>query len=255
MKKISFISIIFGIFIANFAKAQYPKFKDIALNKRNGGVGLLGEDGINYHCGFHYYSLDKAVTQNNVPIERFSTQEDGKAWVYTKKLGMLSGGNPVAPHLRQANLPYPHTTCVFSDRERGHALWYIDQAGNIKPVNNADAAFTPPPKKTQLFKVYNNEFYMVDEVNDLFFWQPGMAKWAKQGDIKAKYLTQDHGISTPLWFIAMNDEVFQIPAHNAKPISMNVKARAIAVYGSQLHFVGTDGRYYLRVQNKDIQIF
>lgn len=48
-------------------------------------------------------------------------------------------------------------------------------------------------------------------------------------DIKAKFLTTNMGLITPLWYIGIDKMVYQLSTEEPTPIPMNAKAKSIAV--------------------------
>lgn len=74
------------------------------------------------------------------------------------------------------------------------------------------------------------------------------------GDIKARFITTDAGLSTPLWYIGFDNRVYMLASETPSPINMNVRAKSIAVFGSQLYFIGMDGYFYVRMKDKDFRI-
>ena len=74
------------------------------------------------------------------------------------------------------------------------------------------------------------------------------------GDIKAIFLTTDIGLSTPLWYIGTDNQVYMLSMEEPVASPMNAKAKSIAVFGSQLYYIGMDGYFYVRLKNKDFRI-
>jgi hypothetical protein len=48
--------------------------------------------------------------------------------------------------------------------------------------------------------------------------------------------------------------VYYLHTEDPTPQAMNAKAKSIAVFGSQLYYIGLDGYFYLRVGQKDIRV-
>lgn len=261
--KTNFLFLIFCVFGFGSAMAQNQgnsfnvQFKDLVLNSHNGGVFLLGTDSKVYHTGFHYNNLAVANTTNNVVVSKMTGSCGGHGF-FLSPIGILTNVTHESPQLRPVGTDWPFTPVtnyVVGDDIQNCAYWYLDNNSNIKNGTNADGSNVPPAKKTKLFVVNNNEFYMTDDMDDIYWWKPGMSAWSKLGTLKAKYLTKDHGISTPLWFIGIDNMVYQVPNTGvAVAQNMNCKAKAIAVFGSQLYYVGLDGNYYVRIKNQDVRV-
>jgi hypothetical protein len=236
------------------------KFKSIALNTRNGGVWLIDEKDSLTGCHFHYSQLQGGGgVQYNSTVQNL-TSYFGVVFVNSKnRLGMMSGGHP-APHVRKIiegipTFPMPTTSYVYGDPESTDQLWYLSEKGYIKSATSTTASSNIPPEKfAKMFTVYNRRFMMIDELQDLYMWKPGFAAWKKMGAIKAKHLTTDQGLSTVLWYVGIDDQVYYLHTEEPTPINVNAKAKSIAVFGSQLYYIGLDGYLYLRVSNKDVRI-
>jgi hypothetical protein len=230
------------------------KFKSIALNTRNGGVWLIDEKDSLTGCHFHYSQLQGRGTVENL------TSFFGVVLVHSKNgVGMMSGGHP-APHVRKISegipgFPMPTTAYVYGDPESTDQFWYLNEKGYIRSANPSTLASNIPPEKfAKMFTVYNRRFMMIDENQDLYMWKPGFANWQKMGAIKAKHLTTDQGLSTVLWYIGTDDQVYYLYSEEPTPTAVNAKAKSIAVFGSQLYYIGLDGFFYLRVGQKDIRV-
>jgi hypothetical protein len=239
------------------------KFKSIALNTRNGGVWLIGEDDYLYGTGYHYSFTGLVSITGNSKVESL-TSNFGAPLVYSKDgLGMMRGGmwgDEFVQKIQNSlpSFPMPNTKYAYTAPESTDDLWYLDASSNIKSATAATLATNiPPAKAAKMFTVYERRFFMIDATNQLWLWKPGFADWKKFGDIKAKFLTTEIGISTPLWYIGIDDQVYQLanddPATTV-PIPASAKAKSIAVFGSQLYYIGLDGYFYLRVMNKDIRV-
>ncbi len=238
------------------------KFKSIALNTRNGGVWLIDEKDSLTGCHFHYAQLQGRGSD----VEYSSTVENltsyfGLALVHSKNgRGMMSGGHPSPTPIRNIlagmpGFPMPTTSYVYGDVESTDGLWYLNEKGYIKSATTGTLTTNiPTEKKAKMFTVYNRRFMMIDENQDLYMWKPGFANWQKMGDIKAKHLTTDQGLSSVLWYIGNDDQVYYLHTEEPTPILMNAKAKSIAVFGSQLYYIGLDGYFYLRVGQKDIRV-
>ncbi len=238
------------------------KFKSIALNTRNGGVWLIDEKDSLTGCHFHYAQLQGkgSDVQFNSTVENL-TSFFGVAIVHSKKgHGMMTGGHASTQPIRKIvegmpSFPMPMTNYVYGDPESTDQYWYLNEKGYIRSASTATtAANTPPEKFAKMFTVYNRRFMMIDENQDLYMWKPGFAAWRKMGDIKAKHLTTDQGLSSVLWYIGTDDQVYYLHTEEPTPIAMNAKAKSIAVFGSQLYYIGLDGYLYLRVGQKDIKV-
>lgn len=236
------------------------RFKSIALNTRNGGVWLIDENDVLRGVHFHYQNLGTATITGNSKVENL-TSSFGVVLVHSKEgLGMMSGGHPDPEQVRKIQVgmpdfPMPTTKYVYSDVESTDRHWYLNEKNYILPENSrAIASNIPPEKAAKMFTAYNRRFYMIDMEDNLLMWKPGFANWQKMGDIKAKFLTTDVGLSTPLWYIGMDNIVYQLATEAPTPTPMNAKAKSIAVFGSQLYFIGLDGYFYLRVKNSDIKV-
>jgi hypothetical protein len=236
------------------------KFKSIAINTRNGGVWLIDEKDSLTGCHFHYSQLQgSGGVQYNSTVQNL-TSYFGVVFVNSKNgLGMMSGGHP-APHVRKIiegvpTFPMPTTSYVYGDPESTDQLWYLNEKGYIKSATSTTASSNIPPEKfAKMFTVYNRRFMMIDELQDLYMWKPGFATWRKMGAIKAKHLTTDQGLSTVLWYVGIDDQVYYLHTEEPTPINVNAKAKSIAVFGSQLYYIGLDGYFYLRVSNKDVRV-
>lgn len=236
------------------------RFKSIALNTRNGGVWLIDESDVLRGVHFHYQNLGTATITNNSKVENL-TSSFGVVLVHSKDgLGMMSGGHPDPEHVRKIlvgmrDFPMPTTTYVYCDAESPDRHWYLNEKNYIRSANSSTVSSNIPPEKAaKIFTAYNRRFFMIDMEDNLLIWKPGFATWQKMGDIKAKFLTTDVGLSTPLYYIGMDNMVYQLSTEAPTPIPMNAKAKSIAVFGSQLYFIGLDGYFYLRVKNNDIKV-
>jgi hypothetical protein len=235
------------------------KFKSVALNIRNGGVWLITDKDSLTGCHFHYSGLQgTGAMQYNSTAENL-TSYFGVVLVHSKNgLGMMAGGHP-PPHVRKINehfrdFPMPLTTYVYGDTEIKE-LWYLNENGYIKSGTSTTSASNIPPEKfAKMFTVYDRRFLMIDEFQDLYMWKPGFTRWNRMGTIKAKHLTTDPGLGTILWYVGIDDQVYYLYTEAPTPTAVNAKARSIAVFGSQLYFIGLDGYFYLRVNDKDIRV-
>ncbi len=246
-------------------KPKFPhkggaKFKSIALNTRNGGVWLIDENDKLRGTHFHYQNLGVATITGNSKVENL-TSDAGAVMVHSKDgLGMMRGGNADPEHVRKiqvslADFPMPTTTYVYRDTESTDSYWYLNEKNYIRSANSGTSASNIPPEKAaKMFTVYNRRFFMIDMEDQLLIWKPGFADWQKMGDIKAKHITTDVGLSTPLWYIGTDNMVYQLSSEEPTPSPINAKAKSIAVFGSQLYFIGLDGYFYLRVKNNDIKV-
>ena len=237
-------------------------FKSIALNPRNGGVGFIGSDDRLYGVHFHYNNLSLYSITNNSKVENLTTYF-GQAFVLSKDgLGMMTSGFAGATSVRpiaEAGAGFPPSTAkyVYGDPESPDRLWYLNEAGYIKSATPSTATGNiPPAKSAKMFTVYARRFFMIDKTNDLYIWKPGMSDWKRFGDVKAKFITTETGLSNPLWFIGMDDQIYSLynDTPGTAPTAMNAKAKSVAVFGNQLYYIGLDGYFYLRVRNKDIRI-
>lgn len=236
------------------------RFKSIALNTRNGGVWLIDENDVLRGVGFHYQNLGTATITNNSKVDNL-TVSFGAVLVHSKDgLGMMSGGHADPEHVRKIQVgipdfPMPTTSYVYCDAESTDRHWYLSEKNYIKSATSGTISSNIPPEKAaKMFTVYNRRFFMIDMSDDLYMWKPGFAAWKKMGDIKAKHLTTDVGLSTPLWYVGIDNMVYQLSTEEPTPTPMNAKAKSIAVFGSQLYFIGLDGFFYLRVKNNDFKI-
>jgi hypothetical protein len=246
-------------------KPKYPtkgatKFKSIALNTRNGGVWLIDENDVLRGVGFHYQNLGTATITNNSKVDNL-TASFGAVLVHSKDgLGMMSGGHADPEHVRKIlvgipDFPMPTTTYVYCDVESTDRHWYLSEKNYIQSATSGTISSNIPPEKAaKMFTVYNRRFFMIDMDDNLLMWKPGFAEWKKMGDIKAKHLTTDVGLSTPLWYVGIDNMVYQLSTEEPTPTPMNAKAKSIAVFGSQLYYIGLDGYFYLRVKNSDIKV-
>jgi hypothetical protein len=253
----------FGTAPCNSAGNGTTKFKSIALNTRNGGVWLIDENDILTGCHNHFAQLQGGVgsgtTQNESKVQNLTSYR-GVALVNSLDgLGMMSGGHP-APHVRNITqgmpgFPMPTTKYVYGDVESPDEVWYLNEKGYIRPASSSTtAANTPPEKFAKMFTVYNRRFIMTDENQDLYMWKPGFKAWQKMGSLKAKHMTTDQGLSSVLWYVGTDDQVYYLHTEEPTPQAMNAKAKSIAVFGSQLYYIGLDGYFYLRVGQKDIRV-
>jgi len=250
----------FGTAPCNSSGSGTTKFKSIALNTRNGGVWLIDEKDVLTGCHFHYAQLQGPTTIiSNSTVENL-TSFRGVVLVHSKSgLGMMSGGHP-DPHVRSITegmrgFPMPTTKYVYGDVESPDEVWYLNEKGYIRPASTSTtAANTPPEKFAKMFTVYNRRFIMIDERQDLYMWKPGFAAWQKMGALQAKHITTDQGLSTVLWYVGVDDQVYYLHTEEPTPISVNAKAKSIAVFGSQLYYIGLDGFFYLRVGQKDMKV-
>jgi hypothetical protein len=236
------------------------RFKSIALNTRNGGVWLIDENDVLRGVGFHYQNLGIATITNNSKVDNL-TSDAGAVMVHSKDgLGMMRGGNADPEHVRKIQVgipdfPMPTTTYVYRDTESTDYYWYLNEKNYIRPANSsAISSNIPPEKAAKMFTAYNRRFFMIDMDDNLLMWKPGFASWKKMGDIKAKHITTDVGLSTPLWYVGIDNMVYQLSTEEPTPTPQNAKAKSIAVFGSQLYFIGLDGYFYLRVKNNDIKV-
>ncbi|MBL0293681.1 MAG: hypothetical protein IPQ04_05275 [Saprospiraceae bacterium] len=189
----NFLRFGFGSAIAqNQGNSFNVQFKDLVLNSHNGGVFLLGTDSKVYHTGFHYNNLAVANTTNNVVVSKMTGSCGGHGF-FLSPIGILTNVTHESPQLRPVGTDWPFTPVtnyVVGDDIQNCAYWYLDNNSNIKNGTNADGSNVPPAKKTKLFVVNNNEFYMTDDMDDIYWWKPGMSAWSKLGTLKAKYLTK-----------------------------------------------------------------
>lgn len=244
------------------------KFKSLALNTHNGGVWFIGEDDRLYGVGNHYQNCQLATIRNNSKVENL-TALDGAVSVRSKDgLGMMFGGYPDPEHVRPISgdlgwATFPATTTyVYRDVEQPNGCaglndwnWYLNEKGYIRSANPATAAGNIPPEKyAKMFTVYNRRFFMIDAAQDLYMWKPGFTAWRKMGDIKATFITTDKGLSTPLWYIGTDNQVYMLSMEEPIPTPMNAKAKSIAVFGSQLYYIGLDGYFYVRLKDKDFRV-
>ncbi len=236
------------------------RFKSIALNTRNGGVWLIDENDVLRGVGFHYQNLGTATITNNSKVDNL-TVAYGAVLVHSKEgLGMMSGGHADPEHVRKIQVgipsfPMPTTTYVYFDTESTDGYWYLNVKNYIKSATSGTLSSNIPPEKAaKMFTAYNRRFFMIDMDDNLLMWKPGFAEWKKMGAIKAKHITTDVGLSTPLWYVGMDNMVYQLSTEEPTPSPMNAKAKSIAVFGSQLYFIGLDGYFYLRVKNNDIKV-
>jgi hypothetical protein len=238
------------------------KFKSIALNTRNGGVWLIDEKDSLTGCHFHYAQLQGkgSDVQYSSTVENL-TSYFGLVFVKSKNgYGMMSGGHPSPTPVRKIlegipSFPMPMTSYLYGDVESPDQLWYLNEKGYIRSASSTTIAGNIPPEKfAKMFTVYNRRFMMIDQNQDLYMWKPGFANWQKMGAIKAKYLTTDQGLGSVLWYIGIDDQVYYLHTEDPTPIAMNAKAKSIAVFGSQLYYIGLDGYLYLRVGQKDIRV-
>jgi len=233
------------------------KFKSLALNTRNGGVWFIGDDDRLYGVGYHFQNCALVTITGNSKVENL-TSNYGAVLVRSKAgLGMMRGGNHDPEHVRKitmpsgAPFPAPNSTYVYTAAENTDELWYLNEKGFIK---SAATTNNPPEKFAKMFTVYATRFFMIDENQDLYMWKPGFSSWRKMGDIKAVFLTTEIGISTPLWYIGTDNQVYMLSTEEPTPTPMNAKAKSIAVFGSQLYYIGLDGYFYVRLKNKDFRI-
>ncbi len=238
------------------------KFKSIALNTRNGGVWLIDEKDSLTGCHFHYSQLQGkgSDVQFSSTVQNL-TSYFGLVFVNSKNgHGMMSGGHPSPNPVRKIaegipSFPMPATTYVYGDVESSDGLWYLNEKGYIRSATAGTISSNIPPEKfSKMFTVYNRRFMMIDENQDLYMWKPGFAAWRKMGDLKAKHLTTEQGLSSVLWYIGIDDQVYYLHTEEPLPQAMNAKAKSIAVFGSQLYYIGLDGYFYLRVGQKDIKV-
>ncbi len=239
------------------------KFKSLALNTRNGGVWLIGEDDYLYGTGYHYSSTGAVGITGNSKVDNL-TSHYGAVLVHSKDgLGMMRGGMWGPEHVQKINnsiadFPMPTTTYTYCAPESTDQLWYLDASSNIKSATTTTLPENiPPAKAAKMFAIYERRFFMIDDASQLWLWKPGFSDWKKFGDIKAKFLTTEIGISTPLWYIGIDDQVYYLANDDPSttvPIPASAKAKSIAIFGSQLYYIGLDGYFYLRVMNKDIRV-
>ena len=236
-------------------------FKSVAINTRNGGVWIIDENDRLRGTHFHYQSLGTATITNNSKVENL-TVDAGAVLVHSKDgLGMMRGGNADPEHVRRIQVgglpdfPMPNTTYIYCDTESTDRYWYLNEKKYIKSAKSSTLSTNIPPENAaKMFTAYNRRFFMIDMDDNLLIWKPGFAEWKKMGAIKAKHLTTDVGLSTPLWYVGIDNLVYQLSTEEPTPTPMNAKAKAIAVFGSQLYYIGLDGFLYLRVKNNDIKI-
>jgi len=240
--------------------ASAKRFKSIALNTRNGGVWLIDENDALRGVGFHYQNLGTTTITNNSKVDNL-TASFGAVLVHSKDgLGMMSGGHADPEHVRKIQVgipdfPMPTTNYVYCDVESPDRHWYLNEKNYIRSATSGTLSSNIPPEKAaKMFTVYNRRFFMIDMDDNLLLWKPGFTEWKKMGAIKAKHLTTDVGLSTPLWYVGIDDLVYQLSTEAPSPTLMNAKAKSIAVFGSQLYFIGLDGYFYLRVKNNDIKV-
>jgi hypothetical protein len=244
------------------------KFKSLALNTRNGGVWFIGEDDRLYGVGNHYQNCQLATIRGNSKVDNI-TALDGAVSVRSKDgLGIMFGGNPDPEQVRPFSGDlgwgtFPATaTYVYRDVENPNGCaglndwnWYLNEKGYIKSANPGTIVSNMPPEKfAKMFTVYNRRFFMIDEAQDLYMWKPGFTAWRKMGDIKATFITTDNGLSTPLWYVGTDNQVYMLTTEEPIPTPMNAKAKSIAVRGSQLHYIGLDGYFYVRLKDKDFRV-
>lgn len=244
------------------------RFKSLALNTHNGGVWFIGEDDRLYGVGNHYQNCGLVGIRANSKVENL-TALDGAVAVHSKDgLGPMFGGNPDPEHVRPFSgdlgwATFPATaTYVYRDNENPNNCngindwnWYLNEKGYIRSANpNTLAGNIPPEKSAKMFTVYNRRFFMIDQLQDLYMWKPGFSAWRKMGDIKALFLTTDIGLSTPLWYVGTDNQVYMLSTEEPVASPMNAKAKSIAVFGSQLYYIGMDGYFYVRLKNKDFRI-
>ncbi|HRR07993.1 MAG TPA: hypothetical protein PLO56_04810 [Rhodothermales bacterium] len=227
---------------------KIPRFKAIELNTRNGGFGLLTEDGKQIYYGqFHYVYMN--IQKFESPLSH-ANSFFGESFYYPEgNLSTLTNGIVPVPveELRKSK----H---IFKDREGTRQYWYIGQDNFIHPYGSN--ANIPPKKEAVRFTVYDGDFFMIDNKNNLWRWKKGDANWKPYFDVQAKFITLDHGISTPLIFIGMDDFIYAIGQDGQPPYKPfgDIKVRGVAAFGSQFHIVGEDGFYYLRVQDNWVRI-
>lgn len=253
----------FGTAPCNSAGIGTTKFKSIALNTRNGGVWLIDENDVLTGCHNHYAGLQGGIglgtTQNESKVQNLTSFRGVVLVNSLNGLGMMSGGHP-APHVRRITegipgFPMPTTKYVYGDVESPDEIWYLNEKGYVKSQNTAAAASNIPPEKpAKMFTVYNRRFIMIDENQDLYMWKPGFEVWQKMGALKARHITTDQGLGSVLWYIGIDDQVYYLHTEDPIPQAMNAKAKSIAVFGSQLYYIGLDGYFYLRVGQKDIRV-
>ena len=237
------------------------RFKSIALNTRNGGVWLIDENDVLRGTHFHYHNLGTATITGNSKVDNM-TSDAGAVMVHSKDgLGLMRGGNADPEHVRPIQLggipdfPMPMSTYIYRDTQSEDLYWYLNEKNYIRSAKSSTLSSNIPPEKgAKMFTAYNRRFFMIDMDDNLLMWKPGFTEWKKMGDIKAKFLTTDVGLSTPLWYIGLDNMVYQLSTEEPTPTPQNAKAKSIAVFGSQLYFIGLDGYFYLRVKNNDIKV-
>lgn len=243
------------------------KFKSIALNNNNGGVWLIGEDNRLYGTAFHYQSIGTTVYLGEPFYVENLTSFRGQASMRNLSgIGMMTNGFAGPESVRksaEAWAGFPTDAKYFyGDKESIYSMWYIDGNNIIRYFKNGGADvpanLTPPKKEAKMFTVYNNEFFMIDLENNLWRWKPSYTtEWKRYNDVKAKFITTDVGISTPLWYIGMDDLIYVLYNDDFSPAVQGPDTktvRSITAFGSQLHVIGTDGFYYLRVKNDWIKV-
>jgi hypothetical protein len=242
--------------------AGTTKFKSVALNTRNGGVWLIDEKDSLTGCHFHYAQLQGkgSNVQFGSTVQNL-TSYFGVVLVNSKNgHGMMSGGHAGPESIRKISegfpgFPMPNTSYVYGDVESTDGIWYLNEKGYILSATTGTLSTNVPPEKSaKMFTVYNRRFMMIDENQDLYMWKPGFTAWQRMGTIKAKHLTTDPGLGSVLWYIGTDDQVYYLHTEEPTPTSMNAKAKSIAVFGSQLYYIGLDGYLYLRVGQKDIKV-
>lgn len=229
------------------------RFKSIDINRHTGSVGFVGQDDDQlYYCALDYH-LIKPYLYNNSKISPHIRTHFGYGFlISTDGYGPLSnsqtGIRPVAEFVGDNSITGIPKTATFVSGDVGTGLiWYIDADGMIKS-SIATSAVSLPKIKAQQFTVFHNQFYALDANNMIMNWQPGFTQW-KSMNAPAKVINRDHSVGTQLYYIGMDDALYQIMDNMIPTKISDFKCKYLAVNGRQLHVIGLDGLYYVKMRD------
>jgi hypothetical protein len=230
------------------------RFKSVDINRHTGSVGFIGEDDLLYYCNLDY-NLIKPTLYKNTRLNIHSRTHYGYGiHISLNGYGPLTfvpgkGMVPVGEYygvVALTNIPVS-ATFVTGDVGPSGLIWYIDKDGMIYSSISQNTVQLPKINAKQ-FTVYHNEFYALDIDNNLWYWKPEYSAW-KNMNVKAKMINRDHSVGTQLYYVGTDDSIYQISDQMVPTKISDFKCRYLAVNGRQLHVIGLDGLYYVKMRN------